>query len=484
MCVCTCITPHMHTMHTHRVGDHILSVNSTSFIGEPLAKCKSFLKGLPKGKVKFVAMAPPKDVTGNGVSTGSAQSSVYTGVAVSKSGRQLVAKEGVVSAELYCYKNQPLGIEIEGGMDTSLQYVFISHLTPGSPAFECGVFRKGDQLVVVGEECIIGLTHKQTLDILNKAKGTVEVVVQRKESPKQARTPPPSLPVAKDDKDTTKQTVNKAKEVVVQRKESPKQARTPPSLPVAKDDKDTTKQTLNKAKGTVEVVVQRKESPKQVCTPPSLPVATDSKDDKDITNEIIATKQESSPQQKPSPPISPIPILLNSDSEAAPVSLTELSTMPEMQTDSDSSTEPVPIPSCTGLLTIKQLSLDADKDSTLQVKQPHSTIASSSGDSGNKSSDVAGKRRDVTATIGTNIVPEETFTIELHRTANEKLGLGITGGADNPRLQEIHVSIINYKLKCLYIMFYKLCTQCHPHAYYTYRSNRLWLTALHTKTVD
>ncbi len=349
-------TPHTHThTHTHRVGDHILSVNGTSFIGKPLAECESFLKKLPKGQVKFVAMAPPKDVTGNGLNT-APQSSVYTGVAVSKSGRQLVTEEGVVSAKLFCYDNQPLGIEIEGGIDTPLQYVYITQLIPGSPAFECGVFRKGDQLVVVGNECIIGLTHKEALDILKKAKTIVEVVAQRKESPKQAR------------------------------------------------------------------------------KPASLPVATDSNDKE--TNEIVETKQESS-QQKPSLPISPIPI---PDFDTTPVSLTELSAMSELQAESDYSTEAdLPTLSHKGPLTIKQLSEDADKDVTLQVKQPQSTGASSSENPGKKNNNSVGTRQDVATTTVTNIVPEETFTIELHRTANEKLGLGITGGADNPRLQEVHV---------------------------------------------
>lgn len=327
-------------------------MNDTSFVGKPLAKCESFLKGLPKGQVKFVVMAPPKDVTGSGIDT-AVVSSVYTGVAVSKSGRQLVTEEGVVSAELHCYENQPLGIEIEGGMDTPLQYVYISHLTTGSPAFECGVFRKGDQLVVIGDECIIGLTHKETLNILKKVKGTIEVVAQRKESPQQTR------------------------------------------------------------------------------KPSSLPVATNSSD-KNATKEVADKKQES-PQLDPSPSIPPISV--NSAPKATPVSLTELSTMPEIQADSDSSTEAVPIPSHTGPLTIKQLSIDANKDVTLQGKQPHSLSADS--DTGRSDNAAVATRQDV-ATLG--IVPEDTFTVELHRTANEKLGLGITGGADNARLQEVHVS--------------------------------------------
>ena len=318
-----------------------------SFIGKPLSDCESFIKGLPKGQVKFVAMGPPKDVTRGGIQP---QPSLYTGVSVSTSGRQLVTEEGVVTAELYCYDNKPLGIEIEGGMDTSLQYVYISHMIPGYAAFESGMFRKGDQLVMVGEECVIGLTHKEALDVLKNAKETVEIVAQRKESPKQTRKPPPP------------------------------------------EDK-------------IEVVETTKESPLQ--------------------------------NQEPSAPTSPIPIITSFDTDSAPIfpiSLTELSSMPELQagSDSDSGTDAKPAATLRKKrVRIKQLSTDLEKDSTLQLQQ---TL---SNNSDQRTKDVKSQEE---ASGGLNIVPVETLTIELHRAADEKLGLGITGGVDNPRLQEVHVS--------------------------------------------
>ena len=147
-------------------------------------------------------MAPPKNVTGGGLKS---ETSVHTSVSVSSSGRQLVSEEGVVKVELNCYGKKSLGLEIEGGTDTPLQYVFISHLIPGSPAFESGMFRKGDQLVMVGEECMIGLTHKEALRVIKKAKETVEVVAQRKESPRQTRKPDPAPAGSELEKDSLEQ---------------------------------------------------------------------------------------------------------------------------------------------------------------------------------------------------------------------------------------------------------------------------------------
>lgn len=50
-------------------------------------------------------------------------------------------------------------------------------------------------------------------------------------------------------------------------------------------------------------------------------------------------------------------------------------------------------------------------------------------------------------------VPEVTFTVQLHRSAKEKVGLRIIGGADNPCLSEVHVSIIPFTL--LQVTIYK-----------------------------
>lgn len=276
-----------------KVGDHILSVNDESFIGKTVKECEDFLKALPKGQVRFVVMAPPRDVTGSGFTSASHPSEstnpVYTGVSVSQSGRQLVQEEGVVHVNLECYGNKRLGLEIEGGMDTTLQYIYISHLVPGSPAFECGAFRKGDQLVMVGDECVIGLTNQEAGKIIENASGSFEVVVQRKESPKQTRKP---------------------------------------SLP--------------------DINVERISS-------------SESKQTKDSTDSKSSLLQAGS---------------VSKDTTTSSHSL--------------------------------RASANELKKSQEEIKRLYD-------------------------------VPEETLTIELHRTTKEKFGLGIVGGCDNPRLQEVHV---------------------------------------------
>ena len=47
-----------------RIGDHLLSINDTSLIGETVSGTERILRALPKGAVKIMAMAPPRDVTG------------------------------------------------------------------------------------------------------------------------------------------------------------------------------------------------------------------------------------------------------------------------------------------------------------------------------------------------------------------------------------------------------------------------------------
>lgn len=49
-----------------RVGDILLSINDVQLIGHTSAKAESVIKALPRGIVRFTAMAPPRDVTGRG----------------------------------------------------------------------------------------------------------------------------------------------------------------------------------------------------------------------------------------------------------------------------------------------------------------------------------------------------------------------------------------------------------------------------------
>ena len=71
-------------------------------------------------------------------------------------------------------------------MDSQLQYVFIKSIAFGSPAFHSGQFARGDQLVMVGSECLIGMSLLQAKQVLEQAPPVVELVAQRKESPKQS----------------------------------------------------------------------------------------------------------------------------------------------------------------------------------------------------------------------------------------------------------------------------------------------------------
>ena len=104
---------------------------------------------------------------------------------VSPSGRQMVDEEGIVRVLLHRYGGRPLGISIEGGSDTPLKYVYIQSLSIGSPASNCGLLSRGDQIVMLGEECLIGKTHQEAKKLIASAPDSVEIVAQRKQSPKQ-----------------------------------------------------------------------------------------------------------------------------------------------------------------------------------------------------------------------------------------------------------------------------------------------------------
>ena len=97
-----------------RVGDHLISINDKSLLGKRLSEAEGIVKSLPRGLVRIVAMAPPKNVTGGGIKTAppagknlkptpstdvplnskSPASSVSKVPSASPSGRQAVDEEG------------------------------------------------------------------------------------------------------------------------------------------------------------------------------------------------------------------------------------------------------------------------------------------------------------------------------------------------------------------------------------------------------
>ena len=77
-----------------------------------------------------------------------------------------------------------LGFIIEGGSDSPLKYICIKSIDPNTPASECGQFRQGDQMVMFGDSCLIGVSCHEARMIMNKIiTPNVEVIVQRKPGP-------------------------------------------------------------------------------------------------------------------------------------------------------------------------------------------------------------------------------------------------------------------------------------------------------------
>ena len=90
----------------------MLSINDATLIGETVARVENIIKALPRGPVQFVAMAPPRNVTGTGF-----KSDKETTVPLATqpppspaslqppqptpSGEQIVEDEGVVTVQVF-----------------------------------------------------------------------------------------------------------------------------------------------------------------------------------------------------------------------------------------------------------------------------------------------------------------------------------------------------------------------------------------------
>jgi C-terminal processing protease CtpA/Prc len=204
----------------YRTGDILLSINNQSVLGMTAEKAELLLKNLPRGPFRLTVTTPFKDMTKEHLTSADphAASNLVSNVVDSDQNSNVAdqtfnvvdrasnvadqasnsadqvsnvaahasnagtrgEKEGIIEATLQCNQNSSLGFEIEGGSDTSLNYVYIKSLEHHSPALTCGRFSVGDQLVMVGDTCLIGMTHAQAQKALNSTAATVEIVAQRK----------------------------------------------------------------------------------------------------------------------------------------------------------------------------------------------------------------------------------------------------------------------------------------------------------------
>ena len=169
-----------------RVGDILLSINDESTIGLSVERAEACLKGLPRGPFRLTVMPPPRDVTGEGRTQPEPPSPVQqppkqlSTPPDTQSDSHREEANVIITETLQVSPGSSVGFEIEGGSDTPLMYVYIKSLVLDSPAHICGQFNQGDQLIMVGDACLIGMTHYDAKQILESAPATVEVVAQRK----------------------------------------------------------------------------------------------------------------------------------------------------------------------------------------------------------------------------------------------------------------------------------------------------------------
>lgn len=71
-----------------------------------------------------------------------------------------------------------LGFSVVGGVDTAYGGAFVSNVHQGSDVAEAGLC-EGDRLLAVEGEGLMGLSHVQVLDSLNRHRGVVHMVVQQ-----------------------------------------------------------------------------------------------------------------------------------------------------------------------------------------------------------------------------------------------------------------------------------------------------------------
>lgn len=79
-------------------------------------------------------------------------------------------------------EQQSIGLMVVGGLDTHLGMLYIKDITPNSPAANCNRLRIGDQLLQVNDNCLVGVTHGEALNILKNTPPLVKLTLARKQN--------------------------------------------------------------------------------------------------------------------------------------------------------------------------------------------------------------------------------------------------------------------------------------------------------------
>uniref|UniRef100_A0A3B4H0V0 PDZ domain-containing protein n=1 Tax=Pundamilia nyererei TaxID=303518 RepID=A0A3B4H0V0_9CICH len=72
-----------------------------------------------------------------------------------------------------------LGIKITGGRGSkrSPHGIIITHIEEGGAIYRDGRLHAGDELLMINNQSLVGLTHQEAVDILRSATGLVQLVV-------------------------------------------------------------------------------------------------------------------------------------------------------------------------------------------------------------------------------------------------------------------------------------------------------------------
>ena len=77
-------------------------------------------------------------------------------------------------------EEKSIGLMIVGGLDTPLGMLYIKNIQPNTPAAKCKRLRVGDQLLQVNDECLVGVTHADALEVLKNTPPLVKLTIARK----------------------------------------------------------------------------------------------------------------------------------------------------------------------------------------------------------------------------------------------------------------------------------------------------------------
>lgn len=144
-----------------KIGDQIMTINGASVIGMKMRELITLLDGVSKGVNVTIQI-----VEGGGNMQETLRLNPNTNNNVNINIDSFINRENYMTVTITKDKGAPIGFTLNDSLkDSIIPSVFITFITPSSPADKCGKFQLGDQIMKINGQSTVGLSRDTVVEM-------------------------------------------------------------------------------------------------------------------------------------------------------------------------------------------------------------------------------------------------------------------------------------------------------------------------------